>query len=104
MKKVRSSYPFRTARSMRTQGRNRLARPAVQTMRAKWKLRCTRCPAGIWTPAPEPEERTHKNSASKTFRKLPAPVLPGSGAKGLSQPHCGMPGIPVKHPCFVSGH
>ncbi|CAM2167165.1 hypothetical protein PSAC2689_160089 [Paraburkholderia sacchari] len=41
------------------------------------------------------------HGASKTFRKLPAPVLPGSGAKGLSQPHGG---LPVKHPCFVSGH
>jgi hypothetical protein len=39
---------------------------------------------------------------SKNFLKLPSPVLPGSGAKGLSQPHCNMPCMPVKHPCFVS--
>ena len=32
--------------------------------------------------------------------KLPAPVLPGSGAKGLSQPHRDVWSA-LKHPCFV---
>ncbi len=37
-----------------------------------------------WTPPGGAMEDTRRQAG---FRKLPAPVLPGSGAKGLSQPH-----------------
>jgi hypothetical protein len=58
-------------------------------------MRPKRSPAGILAPL-------QTLGAGQDFLKLPAPVLPGSGAKGLSQPQYGMPRIPVKHPCFVN--
>jgi len=42
-------------------------------------------------------------------RKLPTPVLPGSGAKGLSQPRVVWlrmvnPAFDTEHPCFARSH
>ncbi len=75
LKNERSSYPFRTATGARTQGRNRRARPAGQKAH----------------PVTDAARRKLEETGRKAdFRKLPAPVLPGSGAKGLSQPRRGV--------------